>query len=248
MKKIFFSALFLLFITGSAQYYQVEYTFKRLQAPESEMTRLENKKLNRMAMSYVNDMLAYYALHRYILKFTEQESYYYVDAMEMPDDVSNPSMYKISLQGPIRAGNFYQNARTKEIRNSRETAGTLYLITGNMDAYDWKITGETKKINNYHCIKAILKCEGCKNPVEVWFTPEIPVPFGPAGYGGLPGLILEIKQFLNVLTLKKIKKLKNKPRIPVPGKGIKITEDEYRQLIMQRRMEAIRRKKASSGG
>ena len=34
------------------------------------------------------------------------------------------------------------------------------------------------------------------NPVkiEAWYAPKLPFKFGPKGYNGLPGLILEIKQ------------------------------------------------------
>ena len=32
--------------------------------------------------------------------------------------------------------------------------------------------------------------EGDSIKVDVWFTPEVPVSSGPAGYGGLPGLIV----------------------------------------------------------
>lgn len=55
---------------------------------------------------------------------------------------------------------------------------------------DWKLTSDSKIIGNYRCQKAILKKYG-----RVWmayFTKEIPLPFGPYKFNGLPGLILEI--------------------------------------------------------
>ena len=64
---------------------------------------------------------------------------------------------------------------------------------------NWLITKETKKIDNYLCYKAtntnvVVNPKGeFKFPVTAWFCPEIPVSFGPSGYGNLPGLILELQ-------------------------------------------------------
>lgn len=51
-----------------------------------------------------------------------------------------------------------------------------------------EITQESKKIGDFICYKAITK-----NKRVVWFTPEIPLQFGPKQYRGLPGLILEVE-------------------------------------------------------
>ncbi|MDO5616594.1 MAG: GLPGLI family protein [Cruoricaptor ignavus] len=55
----------------------------------------------------------------------------------------------------------------------------------------WEITNEEKKINDFTCYKAVGEFRG--REYVVWFTPEIPVPYGPWKLGGLPGLILEAK-------------------------------------------------------
>ncbi|MDO5616595.1 MAG: GLPGLI family protein [Cruoricaptor ignavus] len=56
----------------------------------------------------------------------------------------------------------------------------------------WEITNEEKKINDFTCYKAMGKFRG--REYVVWFTPEIPVPYGPWKLGGLPGLILEAEE------------------------------------------------------
>lgn len=54
----------------------------------------------------------------------------------------------------------------------------------------WTLTEDEKKISGYNCIKAFTHFRG--RNFTAWFTPEIPVNFGPWKFRGLPGLILEI--------------------------------------------------------
>lgn len=66
----------------------------------------------------------------------------------------------------------------------------------------WEIGDESKIIQGYTCKKAITKLtfyEGREakpylSKVIAWFAPKLPYAFGPKGYGGLPGLILELKE------------------------------------------------------
>lgn len=69
-----------------------------------------------------------------------------------------------------------------------------YLITDSMPEMDWElIDGERKQIGNYDCHKArLLDFRGYS--VIAYYTPEIPIPFGPWKFKGLPGLILEVQQ------------------------------------------------------
>lgn len=75
---------------------------------------------------------------------------------------------------------------------------------------NWTITSESKQIGDYLCYKAtnIYHVDnGLKvfnHPVTAWFCPEIPFPFGPIGYGNLPGLILELKVRNVTYTMKEI--------------------------------------------
>lgn len=64
---------------------------------------------------------------------------------------------------------------------------------------DWKITTESKMVNNYKCYKATaidsaLNYKTNKYMIEnitAWFAPEVPYNFGPMGWDGLPGLVIE---------------------------------------------------------
>jgi GLPGLI family protein len=54
---------------------------------------------------------------------------------------------------------------------------------------NWSIKDSTKNIGNYNVQKATATFRG--RDYTAWFTPEIPVPFGPWKLHGLPGLILQ---------------------------------------------------------
>jgi len=64
-----------------------------------------------------------------------------------------------------------------------------FLVEDNFIDFQWNITKENKMLAGFNCIKATTTFRG--REWTVWFTPEIPVPFGPWKLRGLPGLIME---------------------------------------------------------
>jgi GLPGLI family protein len=105
---------------------------------------------------------------------------------------------------------------------------------------NWTLHNETKTIDGYECYKAttenvVINDVGeFRHPVIAWYCPEIPLPFGPNGYGGLPGLILQI-QIRNVTygvdsiefnTEKSIEFQKNKMKI-INEKELKVALDKF---------------------
>ncbi|MCT4700046.1 GLPGLI family protein [Tenacibaculum haliotis] len=100
-----------------------------------------------------------------------------------------------------------------------------FLIEYDSDV--WKITQESKQIGKYICYKAISK-----NNRIVWFTPEIPLQFGPKQLKGLPGLILEVEIgkisiIASEITFKPIDSIKQN------FKGTVISESDYRKKISE---------------
>lgn len=54
---------------------------------------------------------------------------------------------------------------------------------------EWQISDSTATILGYECVLASTDYHGRR--WQAWFTPEVPVPFGPWKLRGLPGLILK---------------------------------------------------------
>lgn len=65
------------------------------------------------------------------------------------------------------------------------------IIKEKMDNITWEVQDSQKTIKDFLCILATTKYEG--RNYSAWFTPDIPVSFGPYRLRGLPGLILEAK-------------------------------------------------------
>jgi GLPGLI family protein len=99
----------------------------------------------------------------------------------------------------IAGGERYYNLVTKQKLEHMDTMGEEFNLVHPFEEYTWEITSETKKINGYTCYKAIshtseyskFRKKNISIDPVVWFTPEMPFSFGPAGLDGLPGLVLE---------------------------------------------------------
>ena len=103
------------------------------------------------------------------------------------------------------------------------------MIEETLEPQEWELTKETKKIDQYLCYKAILKNSDKK--VEAWYTNEIKAPYGPKGYSGLPGLILELKENKRKVSFDKVSLFPSEPVIiNPPTKGEKITREELENL------------------
>lgn len=76
------------------------------------------------------------------------------------------------------------------IVEAREFLGRTFLIEDERQVFRWRITGEQAEYLGYVVQKATAEQDS--STVEAWFTPQIPVPGGPAMYGGLPGMILVV--------------------------------------------------------
>lgn len=181
---------------------------------------------------YQSDFLAL----NYILKFNNKESLFYVEeSFELEDGPK--TRYILGAGGG--AGTFYVNLKDNcEIRKI-DAFGGEFLVTSSISAAanNWTLLNKKKQIGNYQCYKAttvyvVKNSKGTFNhPVEAWYTTEIPIGFGPAGYGGLPGLIIELTVRDIKYSIKKvILNPKKKIVIKKPTKGKLVTEEEFNAI------------------
>ena len=84
--------------------------------------------------------------------------------------------------------------------------------------------------------------------VTAWFTPMIPVKNGPAEYGGLPGLILELNiDRQTILCSKIVVNPTDGMEIKKPAKGKEVTREEFNKIVKEK-TEEMRENFRGSGG
>ncbi len=140
---------------------------------------------------------------------------------------------------------YFTNIKKKKIfyNNNQSSMGIvteneflIYEIPQN----DWVILNEIKKIDSLTCYKATKNIEYYNSKgkqtktITAWFTPELPFSYGPIGYFGLPGLILELQDKNTIFIAKKIDISLNKTTIDLPKKGKLISNIEYQRILEER--------------
>lgn len=202
----------------------------------------------------------------YLLTFNKTESIYeQPQTLEAPSGPSGGIMVKTVTAGD---GKIYKNVKDKKSISEEDFFGKEFLVTDSLHNWKWQLQGETKKIGEYTCYKAIsvipvtaedkAEYEKRKNKksesstqfiyveepkektITVWYTPDIPVSQGPGDYWGLPGLILEVNDEQTVILCSKIVlNPKDKITIKAPKNGKKVTKKEFNTQI-EKQMEQMK--------
>jgi GLPGLI family protein len=199
----------------------------------------------------------------YLLTFNKSECIFEEEQqLEKPKSAAGEMSISVSISSS--EGKKYLNAKDKTSSIEDEIFGKEFLIVEPIEKPDWQLVDESKKIGDYTCFKAkllvpisekqkkdyeeFLKKEEIKPSlfkmqepkdkiITAWYTPEIPVSFGPNNYWGLPGLILEINEPELIILCSKVVLNTKGATIKVPNKGQKVSQKEF---------DAIQKKKYDS--
>jgi GLPGLI family protein len=152
----------------------------------------------------------------------------------------------------------YKNNQDKEYIRTSSMFDGAYRIVDSLPNYQWKVSKETKLIGKYLVIKAVgveeikdKKGKITKQEIIAWFTPQIPVGTGPELYGGLPGLIMEIKIDNEIYLVKEVivnPKKHNKIIKPEKGKAINSNDFAKKQKAYIEKMKKMYKNNRSKKG
>ncbi len=135
------------------------------------------------------------------LFFNQEASICFVEkdaALEAED----PLVYSMAV-GFIENGHdrcYLSATEKKRLRENLRDGGVSYQhILEDWNPFNWQIGAETKEIGQYLCRKAsgihtfeTYQGDTVNREITAWFTPELPLPYGPMGFDALPGIVLEV--------------------------------------------------------
>ena len=206
-------------------------------SPNSEM-------MKQMVPQYQESkMVLFYSEDATLYQNVEDED---VSEEEITHTSGNTQM-KIEIDMTREEEKTYTDLKNKNVVETKELMGKVFLIKSDMKASAWKITDESEEILGMKCMKAVAS--DTSNHTEVWYTPEIPVSSGPMGLGGLPGLILKVSAQDGIMTLtaseNEFRKLK-KSEMNIPNKGKEVTKGEF-EKIQAEKMKQMQEMYGGSG-
>lgn len=138
---------------------------------------------------------------------------------------------KVMLGGTKK---FYYNIETEEFLKQEVAYGETFLIP--IDKPNWELSNSSKMIGKYKCYKATTHYSiendagRFEKNVIAWYCPEIPYMYGPSGFFGLPGLILELTDDNRTYSATEISLNQSDYNIVKPKKGVIITQEEFEKL------------------
>lgn len=111
---------------------------------------------------------------------------------------------------------------------------------------NWKLIDEAKVINTINCKKAEVTFKG-RNWIA-WYSPEIPFPYGPMKFSGLPGLIIKITDDKGDFDFELVKSVSDSK---LKGKLVNIKKSRYTEAVettQQKLKQAQRNADANAAG
>jgi len=179
------------------------------------------------------------------LIFNNGESFYELKKpMNMGD--RDQSLFKMAQIVFKSKDKFFTSLKDKKINIQKDFGGEIFLIEKSLDISDWKLTNEVKKIGGYTCYKAervfFYNSRIGKSSVNqiVWYSPDIPLSYGPAGFCGFPGLVLSAKTGNINYVVKTINLNIRKIEQIAPLKGKKVTEEEFKVIAKRARKNIMK--------
>jgi len=126
----------------------------------------------------------------------------------------------------------YTDFKSQQRTEQKEFMTRNFLIDSKFRPDEWKLTSEFSEILGFNCQAAVSSDTASK--VKVWFTPSIPVSGGPAGYTGLPGMVMKVEagNGKKTITASKIDFSEIESSIlKKPSSGKKVTSEEFKKIV-----------------
>lgn len=178
----------------------------------------------------VDDNISYKQIKglKYQLKFNSK-SYEFILVNRMNSDFN-----KRDFIHAIRTNSgslIYKNYNSNEKLLEHEIGNEIYYIDIKNYQCNWELSKNTERISGFNSKLAYCSIEKSEKKIEAWYSSDISIPAGPAGYDSLPGLITKLVLYDRyVFILEKINFSDEEINIDAP-QGQIITEAEANQIF-----------------
>ena len=213
MKQIILSlALACISIAATAQSSNLKCIYSSTPVVSDQVRQMQNVYIRDMVVSKIRKEKKTYTMYvadqKYLFSKTNSQE--------------NPKNMLIGGTNSI-----YIDMEKDSIISEKTIVDQKYIIKDVAITPRWKMTDESKVINGKQCKKAIAR-----GPlkIEAWYTAEIPFGYGPLGYYGLPGLIVELDTPTEVFSLKSFEYLLTAPELNPSTKGLLVSDAEFDKL------------------
>lgn len=270
VQTIVLTALLLSPLTQGQDFYGTATYQRKLNLPELDLTEDQTQDIPEDMQDLIKEQLKKAGQDTYTLTFSKTASLYEKNEKPAlaPDINNNDINSNVRIQfnssgSALNKTRHYTNLKDKITVRETQSLDKAFLITDSIRKHPWVLSNQTKKIGEYTCYKAtytipankitVMGATMDKEPedltVTAWYTRDIPVQFGPAEYGGLPGLILELQDgYQSILCSKIVLNPKDRPAIEAPRKGKKVTQEQYMKILMEKQQEMQKRFSNSQNG
>jgi len=250
--KSFINATTIILLVWSTTVLGQEFTGMATYKTDMKMDfKMDSTQVGSDEMDLIHQQITFANQKEFQLSFNKSESNWKEqEQLEKPSNGATGIQIQIVGMGGGADGLLYKNIPTKKTKESRDASGKLFLISGELEPYEWEMTTETKQIGKYTCYKAIVKREvtqthtsevngkieeKTKQIIETttaWYTPEIPINHGPDMFWGLPGLILEVNSGNRIMICTQVVlNPEEAVTIEIPSKGKKVTSEEFKKIM-----------------
>lgn len=207
----------------------VEYTIKSLRDIE-EIESEEAQNIVKETILLMDDFQFELLANKDVALFKMKEQL-------VSDDIPQ-YIYNIAVVSCDGEEVWYTDKRNNTKIVAKQGSGEPVCLTYDQEN-QWEIEAYQKQIGDFNCYKATTVRKEGKRTLDVaaWFTTDIPYSFGPLGFNGLPGVILELRISSVVYTASKIS-LDKREKIIQPKCVFKESNEGYYKR-MDERMNAI---------
>lgn len=126
-------------------------------------------------------------------------------------------------------GSVFIDLKGGVVSSQRAILEKKYVVATPYVMESWKVLPDEKVVNGRRCRKAVSSSDA---GLVAWFCEEIPCAMGPAGYGGLPGLIMLLETPYATYTLSSFEAGKPVSMAGIVNgqKGEKVTMEQYQRI------------------